>query len=149
MVMGNLGVVTHGAVMVIPSEGFDPEAVLKTVQSEKCTALYGVPTMFIAILNHPDFAKYDLSSLRTGIMAGSTCPVELMRQVMGKMNMAEITIAYGMTETSPVSFQSAVDDEIERRVATVGQVSPHLEVKIVDADGRIVPVGETGELMTR
>jgi len=149
MVMGNLGVVTHGAVMVIPSEGFDPEAVLKTVQSEKCTALYGVPTMFIAILNHPDFAKYDLSSLRTGIMAGSTCPVELMRQVMGKMNMAEITIAYGMTETSPVSFQSAVDDEIERRVATVGQVSPHLEVKIVDTDGRIVPVGETGELMTR
>ncbi len=149
MVMGNLGVVTHGATMVVPSEGFDPEAVLRTVQNEKCTALYGVPTMFIAILNHPDFAKYDLSSLRTGIMAGSTCPVELMRQVMGKMNMSEITIAYGMTETSPVSFQSAVDDEIERRVATVGQVSPHLEVKIVDAQGRIVPVGETGELLTR
>jgi fatty-acyl-CoA synthase len=149
MVMGNLGVVTHGAAMVVPSEGFDPEAVLRTVQNEKCTALYGVPTMFIAILNHPDFAKYDLSSLRTGIMAGSTCPVELMRQVMGKMNMSEITIAYGMTETSPVSFQSAVDDDIERRVATVGQVSPHLEVKIVDAEGRIVPVGQTGELMTR
>ncbi len=149
MVMGNLGVVTHGATMVVPSEGFDPEAVLKTVQNEKCTALYGVPTMFIAVLNHPDFPKYDLSSLRTGIMAGSTCPVELMRQVMVKMNMSEITIAYGMTETSPVSFQSAVDDEIERRVATVGQVSPHLEVKIVDAEGRIVPAGVTGELCTR
>jgi len=149
MVMGNLGVVTHGATMVVPSEGFDPQAVLRTVQDEKCTALYGVPTMYIAILNHPDFASYDLSSLRTGIMAGSTCPVELMRQVMGKMNMSEITIAYGMTETSPVSFQSATDDEIERRVTTVGRVSPHLEVKIVDAQGRIVKVGETGELMTR
>jgi len=149
MVMANLGCVTHGATMVVPSEGFDPEAVLRAVQDEKCTALYGVPTMFIAELNHPDFEKYDLSSLRTGIMAGSTCPVELMRQVMGKMNMAEITIAYGMTETSPVSFQSAVDDEIERRVATVGRVSPHLEVKVVDAEGKIVPVGVTGELCTR
>lgn len=149
MVMGNLGVVTHGATMVIPSEGFDPLAVLETVQAEKCTALYGVPTMFIATLNHPDFAKYDLSSLRTGIMAGSTCPVELMRKVMDRMNMAEITIAYGMTETSPVSFQSAVDDTVERRVATVGRVSPHLEVKVIDADGRIVPAGVTGELATR
>jgi len=149
MVMGNLGVVTHGACMVVPGEGFDPEAVLKTVQDEKCTALYGVPTMFIAILNHPDFAKYDLSSLRTGIMAGSTCPVELMRKVIDKMNMREITIAYGMTETSPVSFQSATDDTLERRVATVGRVGPHLEVKIVDAEGRIVPVGVTGELLTR
>jgi fatty-acyl-CoA synthase len=149
MVMGNLGVVTHGACMVVPSEGFDPEAVLKTVQDEKCTALYGVPTMFIAILNHPDFAKYDLSSLRTGIMAGSTCPVELMRKVIDKMNMREITIAYGMTETSPVSFQSATDDTVERRVATVGRVGPHLEVKIVDAEGRVVPVGVTGELLTR
>ena len=149
MVMGNLGVVTHGATMVIPSEGFDPLAVLETVQAEKCTALYGVPTMFIAILNHPDFAKYDLSSLRTGIMAGSTCPVELMRKVMDRMNMSEITIAYGMTETSPVSFQSAVDDTVERRVATVGRVSPHLEVKVIDAEGRIVPAGVTGELATR
>jgi len=149
MVMGNLAVVTHGACMVVPGEGFDPEAVLKTVQEQKCTALYGVPTMFIAILNHPDFAKYDLSSLRTGIMAGSTCPVELMRKVIDKMNMREITIAYGMTETSPVSFQSATDDTVERRVATVGRVGPHLEVKIVDAEGRIVPVGVTGELLTR
>jgi fatty-acyl-CoA synthase len=149
MVMANLGVVTHGATMVVPGEGFDPLAVLETVQAEKCTALYGVPTMFIAVLNHPDFAKYDLSSLRTGIMAGSTCPVELMRKVIDKMNMSEITIAYGMTETSPVSFQSAVDDTVERRVATVGQVSPHLEVKIVDAEGKVVPVGVTGELLTR
>jgi fatty-acyl-CoA synthase len=149
MVMGNLGVVTHGATMVIPGEGFDAEAVLKTVQEEKCTALYGVPTMFIAVLNHADFAKYDLSSLRTGIMAGSTCPIELMRKVMDKMHMPEITIAYGMTETSPVSFQSATDDTVERRVATVGRVSPHLEVKIVDGDGRVVPAGVTGELLTR
>jgi len=149
MVMGNLGVVTHGACMVMPSEGFDAEAVLKTVQEERCTALYGVPTMFISILNHPDFAKYDLSSLRTGIMAGSTCPVELMKKVIEKMNMREITIAYGMTETSPVSFQSATDDTVERRVATVGRVGPHLEVKIVDTAGRVVPVGVTGELLTR
>jgi fatty-acyl-CoA synthase len=149
MVMGNLGVITHGACMVVPSEGFDPEAVLKTVQEERCTALYGVPTMFISILNHPDFAKYNLSSLRTGIMAGSTCPVELMKKVIEKMNMREITIAYGMTETSPVSFQSATDDTVERRVATVGQVGPHLEVKIVDTAGRVVPVGVTGELLTR
>jgi fatty-acyl-CoA synthase len=149
MVMGNLGVVTHGACMVVPSEGFDAEAVLKTVQEERCTALYGVPTMFISILNHPDFAKYDLSSLRTGIMAGSTCPVELMKKVIEKMNMREITIAYGMTETSPVSFQSATDDTVERRVATVGRVGPHLEVKIVDTAGRVVPVGVTGELLTR
>jgi fatty-acyl-CoA synthase len=149
MVMGNLGVVTHGACMVVPSEGFDPEAVLKTVQAEKCTALYGVPTMFIAILNHPDFAKYDLSSLRTGIMAGSPCPVELMKKVIEKMNMREITIAYGMTETSPVSFQSATDDTVERRVSTVGRVGPNLEVKIVDSEGRVVPVGVTGELLTR
>jgi fatty-acyl-CoA synthase len=149
MVMGNLGVVTHGACMVVPSEGFDPEAVLKTVQAERCTALYGVPTMFIAILNHPDFAKYDLSSLRTGIMAGSPCPVELMKKVIEKMNMREITIAYGMTETSPVSFQSATDDTVERRVSTVGRVGPNLEVKIVDGEGRVVPVGVTGELLTR
>jgi fatty-acyl-CoA synthase len=149
MVMANLGCVTHGATIVVPGEGFDPLAVLETVQAEKCTALYGVPTMFIAVLNHPDFARYDLSSLRTGIMAGSTCPVELMRQVIDRMNMSEITIAYGMTETSPVSFQSATDDTVERRVATVGQVSPHLEVKIVDAEGRVVKTGETGELLTR
>jgi fatty-acyl-CoA synthase len=149
MVMANLGCVTHAACMVIPSEGFDPERVLATVQNEKCTALYGVPTMFIAALNHPDFAAYDLSTLRTGIMAGSTCPVELMRQVIERMNMQEITIAYGMTETSPVSFQSATDDTVERRVATVGRVGPHLEVKIIDAEGRIVPRGTTGELCTR
>jgi fatty-acyl-CoA synthase len=149
MVMGNLGAVTHGACMVVPAEGFDPLRVLQSVQDERCTALYGVPTMFIAILNHPDFAKYDLSSLRTGIMAGTTCPVELMRKVIDKMHLKEITIAYGMTETSPVSFQSATDDTLERRVATVGRVAPHLEVKIVDAQGRMVPVGATGELLTR
>ncbi|MDE8346124.1 MAG: AMP-binding protein [Acidocella sp.] len=149
MVMGNLGVITHGACMVIPSEGFDPLRVLATVATYKCTALYGVPTMFIAILNHPDFGQYDLSSLRTGIMAGSICPVELMRQVMERMHMSEITIAYGMTETSPVSFQSATDDDVARRVATVGRVSPHLEVKIIDSEGRTVPCGITGELLTR
>ncbi|HWA29611.1 MAG TPA: AMP-binding protein, partial [Rhizomicrobium sp.] len=146
MVMGNLGCLTHGSAMVYPSEGFDPLAVLQTVQDEKCTALYGVPTMFIAELGQNDFAKFDLSSLRTGIMAGSPCPIEVMRNVIGKMHMEEVTIAYGMTETSPVSFQSSRSDSIERRVSTVGRVLPHVEVKIVDADGATVPRGVPGEL---
>ena len=149
MVMGNLAAVTHGCAMVYPSEGFDPLATLETVQAEKCTALYGVPTMFIAELDHPDFARFDLGTLRTGIMAGAPCPIEVMRKVIDRMNMREVTIAYGMTETSPVSFQSAVNDPLERRVSTVGRIQPHLEVKIVDAEGRIVPRGQSGELCTR
>ena len=149
MVMGNLGCLTHGATMVYPAEAFEPLAVLETVAQEKCTGLYGVPTMFIAALDHPRFADFDLSSLRTGIMAGSPCPIEVMKRVIGKMNMAEVTIAYGMTETSPVSFQSGTDDPIDRRVSTVGRVQPHLEVKIVDNEGRIVPRGQSGELCTR
>ena len=149
MVMGNLACVTHGSTMVYPSEAFDPAAVLRTVQAERCTALYGVPTMFIAELDHPDFAATDLSSLRTGIMAGSPCPIEVMKRVQAQMNMREVTIAYGMTETSPVSTQSAVDDPLERRVSTVGRVQPHLEIKIVDADGHTVPHGTVGELCTR
>jgi fatty-acyl-CoA synthase len=149
MVMGNLGCVSRGATMVYPAEAFDPLAVLETVQAEKCAALYGVPTMFIAMLGHPDFARFDLTSLRTGIMAGSPCPIEVMRQVIDRMHMPQVTIAYGMTETSPVSFQSSMDDPLERRVATVGRIQPHLEVKVVDAEGRIVPRGEPGELCTR
>ena len=149
MVMGNLGCLTHGATMVYPAEAFEPLAVLETVAQEKCTALYGVPTMFIAALDHPRFPEFDLASLRTGIMAGSPCPIEVMKRVIGKMNMAEVTIAYGMTETSPVSFQSGTDDPIDRRVSTVGRVQPHLEVKIVDNEGRIVPRGQSGELCTR
>ncbi|WP_020395148.1 AMP-binding protein [Thiolinea disciformis] len=149
MVMGNLGCLTHGSTMIYPDEGFDPSSVLKTLTEECCTALYGVPTMFIAILGHPDFAKYDLSHLRTGIMAGSPCPIEVMKQVIDKMHMSEVTIAYGMTETSPVSFQSATDDPIERRVSTVGRIQPHCEVKIVNADGDTVAPNETGELCTR
>jgi fatty-acyl-CoA synthase len=149
MVMGNLGCVTHGATMVYPAEAFDPQAVLQAVAEERCVALYGVPTMFIAALAHPDFAAFDLSCLRTGIMAGSPCPIEVMRQVIDRMHMPEVTIAYGMTETSPVSFQSSTDDTLEHRVATVGRIQPHLEVKIVDADGRIVPRGKSGELCTR
>jgi fatty-acyl-CoA synthase len=135
--------------MVYPGAGFEPEAVLQTVEAEKCTALYGVPTMFIAELEHPNFRQYDLGSLRTGIMAGSPCPIEVMRRVMAQMHLREITIAYGMTETSPVSFQSSVDDPIERRVSTVGRIQPHIEVKIVDLEGRIVPPGTAGELCTR
>jgi fatty-acyl-CoA synthase len=149
MVLGNLACVTHRSCMVIPGEGFEPEAVLNAVQEERCTGLHGVPTMFIAVLNHPRFKEFDLSTLRTGIMAGSPCPIEVMKRVAGEMNMGEITIAYGMTETSPVSFQSSVDDPLERRVATVGRIQPHLEVKIVDVEGRIVPVGTPGELLTR
>ncbi|MES2196359.1 MAG: AMP-binding protein [Pseudomonadota bacterium] len=148
MVMGNLASVTCGAAMVYPGEGFDPLATLQTVEREKCTALYGVPTMFIAELDHPDFATFDLSSLRTGIMAGAPCPIEVMRRVNDAMNMRDVTIAYGMTETSPVSFQSATDDPLERRVSTVGRIHPHVEVKVVDRDGRIVPRGERGELCT-
>ena len=149
MVMGNLAAVTLGAAMVYPGEGFDPLATLRTVQSERCTALYGVPTMFIAELDHPDFASFDLSSLRTGIMAGAPCPIAVMRRVIERMNMRDVTIAYGMTETSPVSFQSSIEDSLERRVTTIGRVHPHVEVKVVDGSGRIVPRGERGELCTR
>ncbi|MFC4308580.1 AMP-binding protein [Steroidobacter flavus] len=149
MVMGVLGCVTHGAAMVFPSEAFEPGAVLEAVAAEKCTGLYGVPTMFIAELDHPQFRNYDLSSLRTGVMAGAPCPVEVMKRVIADMHMREVTIAYGMTETSPVSFQSRNDDSIERRVSTVGRIHPHLEVKIVDTEGRVVPRGERGELLTR
>ncbi len=149
MVMGSLGCVSKGATMVFPGEGFDPVATLKAVEAERCTALYGVPTMFVGMLDHPDFAKFDLSSLRTGIMAGAPCPIEVMKRVVSKMNMSEVTIAYGMTETSPVSFQSAVDDPLERRVSTVGRIHPHVEVKVVDGDGKTAPVGERGELCTR
>lgn len=149
MVLGNLACVTHGACMVIPGEGFDPLATLETVQEERCTGLHGVPTMFIAELEHPRFGEFDLSSLRTGIMAGSPCPVEVMRRVVKEMHMSEVTIAYGMTETSPVSFQTVPDDPLERRVDSVGRIHPHLEAKVVDADGRIVPRGEPGELCVR
>jgi fatty-acyl-CoA synthase len=150
MVMGNLGAVTHGGCMVIPAPSFDPAATLRAVQDEKCTSLYGVPTMFIAELALPDFASYDLSSLRTGIMAGSPCPVEVMKRVIDDMGCAEVTICYGMTETSPVSTQTRADDDIERRVSTVGAVHPHVEVKVVDpATGLTVPRGEPGEFCTR
>ena len=150
MVMGNLGCVTHGATMIYPSDGFEPQEVLKAVQEEKATALYGVPTMFIAELEDPGFDTYDLSSLRTGIMAGSPCPVEVMKKVNTIMNMSEVEIAYGMTETSPVSFQTRADAPLDKRVETVGQIHPHLEVKIIDPEsGAIVPVGAKGELCTR
>ncbi|MBP7705066.1 MAG: AMP-binding protein [Caulobacter sp.] len=149
MVMGNLACTVHGATMVYPSEGFDALAVLTAVEKERCTALHGVPTMFIAELEHPEFGRFDLSSLRTGIMAGSPCPIEVMRKVIERMHMAEVGIAYGMTETSPVSFQTSIDDPVARRVSTVGRVQPHLEVKVVDAEGNVVPRGETGELCTR
>ena len=149
MVMGNLNCTIHGAAMVIPNDGFDPALTLAAVSEEKCTALYGVPTMFIAELDLPDFREYDLSSLRTGIMAGSSCPIEVMKRVVAEMNMSEITIAYGMTETSPVSFQSSTDDPLERRVSTVGRIHPHVQVKVIDPEGRTVPAGEKGELCTR
>lgn len=149
MVLGNLACVTHGAAMIYPGEGFEAGPVLETVQAERCTALHGVPTMFIAMLDHPDLDKFDLSTLRTGVMAGSPCPVEVMKKVIERMNLREVTIAYGMTETSPVSFQSSVDDPLERRVSTVGRIQPHVEVKIVDAGGRVAPRGEKGELLTR
>ena len=149
MVLGNLACITHGAAMVYPSEGFEPLAALQTVQDERCTGLYGVPTMFIAELALPEFRSFDLASLRTGIMAGSPCPIEVMRRCISEMHMSEVTIAYGMTETSPVSFQTSNDDPIERRVATVGRIHPHVEVKIVDAAERIVPPNTPGELCTR
>ena len=149
MVLGNLACLTHGSVMVYPGEGFEPLAVLETVQAEACTALHGVPTMFLAELNHPEFGTFDLSSLRTGIMAGAPCPIEIMKRVTSEMHLSQVTIAYGMTETSPVSFQTSVDDPLERRVSTVGRVFPHTEVKIIDAPGRIVPPGTAGELLTR
>ncbi|WP_328612707.1 AMP-binding protein [Amycolatopsis sp. NBC_00355] len=150
MVMGNLACTSHGACMVIPAPAFDPRATLEAVAAEQCTSLYGVPTMFIAELNHPDFASFDLSSLRTGIMAGSPCPVEVMKQVIDRMGMAEVSICYGMTETSPVSTQTRSDDSVERRVSTVGRVGPHLESKVVDPEtGLTVPRGVPGELCTR
>ncbi len=150
MVMGNLAATSHGACMVIPAPAFDPVATLKAVEQERCTSLYGVPTMFIAELGLEDFATYDLSSLRTGIMAGSPCPVEVMKRVVAEMNMSEVAIAYGMTETSPVSTMTRVDDDLARRTATVGRVMPHIEVKVVDpVTGRTVTRGEPGELFTR
>ncbi|KAF1043569.1 AMP-binding protein [Xylophilus sp.] len=150
MVLGSLACLTHGSAIVFPSDGFDALAVLETVQAERCTALHGVPTMFIAELDHPRFAEFDLSTLRTGIMAGTACPIEVMRRVVERMHLAEITIAYGMTETSPVSCQSSAGTPLEKRVTTVGTVQPHLEVKIVDAEtGATVPRGAAGELCTR
>jgi fatty-acyl-CoA synthase len=135
--------------MVFPDEGFDAAGTLRTLAKHRCTALHGVPTMFTAMLEDPAFAQHDLSSLRTGIMAGAPCPIETMRKVIAKMHMHQVTIGYGMTETSPISFQSSLDDPLERRVSTVGRVQPHVEVKIVDAQGRIVPAGQSGELCTR
>jgi fatty-acyl-CoA synthase len=150
MVLGNLACTSHGAAMVIPAEGFDPLASMEAVEAERCTALYGVPTMFIAELDHPDFGRFDFSTLRTGIMAGSPCPVEVMKKVQSGMNMTEVTICYGMTETSPVSTQSTTDDPLEKRVATVGRVHPHAEIKVIDPESqRIVPRGERGELCSR
>ncbi len=150
MVMGNLGCMSHGATMVIPAPGFDPAVTLQAVQDEKCTGVYGVPTMFIAMQNAPGFDKYDLSTLRTGIMAGSPCPVEVMKRCVNDMNMSEVSIAYGMTETSPVSCQTRDDDDLERRTSTIGRVHPHVEIKIVDpATGETVERGETGEYCTR
>jgi fatty-acyl-CoA synthase len=149
MVMGNLAAIAHGAAMIYPAESFDAAKTLESVDRERATALYGVPTMFIAELETPEFARYDLSSLRTGIMAGSPCPVEVMKRVVSQMNLSEITNCYGMTETSPVSFQTATDDSFERRVSTVGRVHPHVQVKIVDAEGRCVPRGVQGEIHTR
>jgi fatty-acyl-CoA synthase len=150
MVMGNLGCTTHGACIVIPAAGFDPAATLAAVQAERCTSLYGVPTMFIAELALPDFASYDLSSLRTGIMAGSPCPVEVMKRVVSEMHMTEVTICYGMTETSPVSTQTTAEDDMERRVATVGRAGPHIEIKVIDPEsGLVLPRGSHGEFCTR
>ncbi|GGY06061.1 AMP-binding protein [Paludibacterium paludis] len=149
MVLGTLACLSHGAAMVFPSESFDALAVLETVAAERCTALHGVPTMFIAVLDHPEFARFDVSALRTGIMAGSPCPIEVMKRVVAQLHMKEVTIGYGMTETSPLSFQSAFDDPLEKRVSTVGRIHPHVEVKVVDNEGKAVPRGETGELLTR
>ncbi|MDQ3944984.1 MAG: AMP-binding protein [Actinomycetota bacterium] len=150
MVLGNLAVTTHGAAIVLPDAAFEPKSVLEAVQAEGCTSLYGVPTMFIAELEHPDFRNYDLSSLRTGIMAGSPCPVEVMKQVVDRMHMEDVTICYGMTETSPVSTQTVPEDSLEHRVSTVGRVHPHVEVKVINPEsGRTLRRGEAGELCTR
>lgn len=150
MVLGNLAILTHGGCIVYPNDGFEPKSVLQAVQDEKCTGLHGVPTMFIAELDHPDFDQFDLSTLRTGIMAGSSCPIEVMRRVIDKMHMDEVTIAYGMTETSPVSCQTNQHTPLDKQVSTVGLVQPNLEVKIIDTEtGEIVPIGEKGELLTK
>ena len=150
MVMGNLGCTTHGVTMVIPAPGFDPGLTLKTIEQERCTGVYGVPTMFIAMQNHPSFPQTDLSSLRTGIMAGAVCPIEVMKRCINEMNMAEVAIAYGMTETSPVSCQTLHDDDLDRRTATIGRAHPHIEVKIVDPEtGDVVDRGQPGEFCTR
>ena len=149
MVLSVIASVLHGACMVFPSEAFEPRAVLEAVSDEKCTALHGVPTMFIAELEHPDFEQFDLGHLRTGIMAGAPCPIEVMRKVISDMNMEQVTICYGMTETSPVSFQSATDDPLEKRVSTVGRIHPHVQVKVINEDGVVAPRGTSGELCTR
>ncbi|MGH8110613.1 MAG: AMP-binding protein [Rhodanobacteraceae bacterium] len=149
MVMGNLGCLTHAATMVYPSDGFDPLAVLRCIADERCTSVYGVPTMFIAELSHPEFPGFDLSSLRTGCMAGSPCPVDIMKQVVERMHMRDVTIAYGMTETSPVSFQTGGDDDLGDRVSSIGRVQPHLQCKVIDSAGDVVPRGTPGELCTR
>ncbi len=149
MVMGVLGSITHGSTMVFPGEGFEPVATLATAAKEKCTALYGVPTMFIAMLEEPSFADYDLSTLRTGVMAGSSCPADVMKRVAGDMNMSDVTICYGMTETSPVSMQTKIGDPFDKQVSTVGQIHPYVEVKIIDENGRALPRGQQGEFLTR
>ncbi|MBT8058381.1 MAG: AMP-binding protein [Gammaproteobacteria bacterium] len=149
MVLGNLACITRGATAVFPADAFEPASVLETVEAERCTALHGVPTMFIAELEHPDFERYDLSTLRTGIMAGAPCPVEVMKKVISRMNMAEVLIAYGQTECSPVNHMTLADDPIEKRVETVGRAGPHLEIKIVDEEGNTVPVGQTGDICAR
>jgi fatty-acyl-CoA synthase len=149
MVLGNLACITRGATAVFPADAFEPGSVLETVEAERCTALHGVPTMFIAELEHPEFARYDLSTLRTGIMAGAPCPVEVMKKVISRMNMAEVLIAYGQTECSPVNHMTLADDPIEKRVETVGRAGPHLEIKIVDEEGNTVPVGQAGDICAR
>ena len=146
---GTMGCITHGSAMIFPGESFDPAVTLAAVSSERCTALYGVPTMFVAILDVPDFESYDLSTLRTGMIGGAPCPIELMHKIMQRMNMREVEVVYGMTETSPLSFQSMRDDPVERRVSTVGRIHPHVQVKIIDPAGSIVPLGQVGELCTR
>ena len=149
MVLGNLAAAAYGVAMVFPGEAFDAGETLAALDAERCNAVHGVPTMFAAMLDHPDFARFDLSAMRTGIMAGAPCPVALMQRVVRDMGCREITIAYGMTETSPISFQSSVDEDLEHRVSTVGRIQPHVEVKIVDEAGRTTPVGVQGELLTR
>jgi fatty-acyl-CoA synthase len=149
MVIGNLACITHGSAMVLPGEGFDPLATLETVAEQRCTALYGVPTMFIAELEHPEFKRFDLTSLRTGMMAGAPCPAEIMRRCISELHLGEITIGYGMTETSPVSTQTRIGDSLEKQTSTVGRAHPHIEIKIVDGEGRIVSRGTTGEFCTR